>query len=285
MITFYPTVARDQVSRITTTRVLLTASSYAAEEVRRSGKVRASLPQPVLPTWVTERAADCGGFVATFKWHGVYPYTPRQYVAWLRSWQPQWAATMDFCGEDEITNGKPGIVRARQQATTEMAWFFWQSYQDTPWTWVPTIQGWTVDDYRWHACQMKPLIEAMHTTYAGNPAWRVGIGTLCRRASVSMIHDVARAVTEVLPGIPLHLWGIKLGALQSPLAMPERVVSVDSAAWNGLFGSDREKWKASGLAQRQWSWEVSYPRYERKVARALDQPKQLSLLDCEGSPR
>jgi hypothetical protein len=37
-ITFYPTVARDQLSRIATNRVLLTASSYAAVEVRRYGK-------------------------------------------------------------------------------------------------------------------------------------------------------------------------------------------------------------------------------------------------------
>lgn len=281
MITFYPTVARDQLSRIATNRVLLVASSYAASEVRAYGRVRHSLPVPVIPEHVTERAADCGGFVATFKW-GDYPYTPEQYVRWLRAWRPQWAATMDYCCEDEITNGKPGVVRERQQKTTEMAWHFWQTYQES-WAWVPTIQGWTVEDYERHATEMKPLIDEMRAAYADNPDWRVGVGTLCRRASVQMIHDVVRAVSAVLPGIPLHLWGIKLSALQSPIAMPAQVVSVDSAAWNGLFGSDREEWKASGLPQRQWSWDVSYPRYEGKVAAALAEPKQLSLLDCEVS--
>lgn len=278
-ITFYPTVARDQVSRLTgTSRILLTASSYAAEEVRKHGKVRGALPVPILPEHITERAADCGGFVATFKW-GDYPYTPAQYVQWLRSWCPDWAASMDFCCEDEITNGTPGVVRERQQKTTEMAWRFWTTYQEN-WPWVPTIQGWTIEDYQCHANELKPLISEMQHVYQGDERWRVGIGTLCRRASVAMIHDVVRAVSEVLPGVPLHLWGIKLGALQSPLAMPEQVVSVDSAAWNGLFGSDREEWKASGLPQRQWSWQVSYPRYAAKVAAALSQPKQLSLLDA-----
>lgn len=280
MITFYPTVARDQVSQLQgTSRILLTASSYAASEVRNHGKVRYALPAPVLPAGITERAADCGGFVATFKW-GNYPYTPDQYVHWLRAFRPDWAASMDYCCEDEITNGKPGVVRERQHKTTEMAWHFWREYQE-PWPWVPTIQGWHVADNQQHAAELRPLISKMSLAYQDDNRWRVGIGTLCRRASVAMIHDVVRAVSEILPGVPLHLWGIKLSALQSPLAMPEQVVSVDSAAWNGLFGTDREEWRRSGLTQRAWSWQVSYPRYAAKVAAALSEPKQLSLLDCE----
>src|SRR5690348_9286799 len=54
---------------------------------------RRRMATPRLPAHVTERAADCGGFVATFRW-GDYRYTPEQYVGWLRTWQPQWAATM-----------------------------------------------------------------------------------------------------------------------------------------------------------------------------------------------
>ena len=280
MITFYPTVSRDEVSKYcNVSRILLVASSFAAQEVRTHGKVRANLPTPRLPASVTERAADCGGFVATFKW-GDYPYTPDQYVTWLRSWQPDWAATMDFCCEDEITAGKPGIVRERQQKTTEMAWHFWRTYQES-WAWVPTIQGWQLEDYQRHAIEMRPLIEEMRTAYADCSAWRVGIGTLCRRASVQMIHDVVRAVSAILPGVPLHLWGIKLGALQSPMALPAQVVSVDSAAWNGLFSTGCNEWKESGLPQRRWIFDVALPRYENRVAKALAQPKQLSLLDCE----
>lgn len=283
MITFYPTVSRGEVTKYcNTSRILLVASSFAAEEVRKHGRVRNALPVPKLPESVTERAADCGGFVATFKW-GDYPYTPEQYVQWLRAWNPQWAAMMDYCCEDEITSGKPGVVRERQQKTTEMAWHFWHTYRGEEWAWIPTVQGWQIEDYQCHAREMKPLIDEMRAAYADNPHWRVGIGTLCRRASVQMIHEVVRAVSAILPGVPLHLWGIKLGALQSPLALPESVVSVDSAAWNGLFRTGRNEWKESGLPQRRWIFDVALPRYENKVAAALSQPKQLSLLDCEVS--
>ena len=276
MIAFYPTVARDQVSRIRTSRVLLTASSYAASEVYRYGKVRGALPVPVLPEWVTERAADSGGFVASRKW-GDYRYTLEQYVEWLYAWRPQWAAMMDYCCEPELAV----VTRERQNKTTANIVRTWQAYRDVPWAWVPTIQGLEVEDYERHTRELKPIIEEMQAHYGLDSAFRVGIGTLCRRASVAMIHDVTRAVAAILPGIPLHLWGIKLGALQSPMALPESVVSVDSAAWNGLFGSDREEWKQSGMPQRVWSWEVAYERYRGKVAAALAQPKQLSLLDCE----
>ncbi len=281
---FYPTISRGEVTKYcNATRLMLVASSYAAQEVRKRGKVRGNLPVPRLPETVMERAADCGGFVATFKW-GKYPYTPAQYVAWLQGWQPQWAAMMDFCCEPEVI-AKTGIVRERQRQTTEMAYHFWQNYKAAPWAWVPTIQGWEVEDYQRHAREMKPLIEEMAACYGTESAFRVGIGTLCRRASVDMIHQVVRAVNEILPGVPLHLWGVKLGLLQSPLALPECVASVDSAAWNGLFRTGREEWKTSGLPQRRWIFDVALPRYQAKVEQALSVPKQTILIwSREASP-
>jgi hypothetical protein len=73
---------------------------------------------------------------------------------------------------------------------------------------------------------MRPLIDRMQAYYARSTIFRVGIGTLCRRASTAMIHEVVRAVCRELPGIPLHLWGVKLGALQSRRGLPAAVVSV-----------------------------------------------------------
>lgn len=273
-LTFYPTISRGELGKyLKSSCVLLVASSFAADEVRKYGKVRGRLPVPSLPDFVTEKAADCGGFVATFKW-GKYPYTPEQYVEWLYGWLPQWAAMMDFCCEDEITGGKPGIVRERQQKTTEMAYHFWSNCKDAQWCWVPTIQGWTVEDYVRHAQEMKPLIQEMQAYYGKDSYFRVGIGTLCRRASVEMIHEVIREVSAILGDVPLHLWGVKLGLLQSPLALPEQVVSMDSAAWNGMFGTNREKWKQSGLGQRQYAHAVALPAYQEKVKRALSTLKQ-----------
>lgn len=242
--------------------LLLPASSF-----------RRNLPKfrvPKLPPHVSKLAADCGGFVATFKWGG-YRYDAAEYVAWLNSWsrQPQWAATMDYCCEDEITAGKPGIVRERQSKTTEMAWHFWNKYRACGWNWTPTVQGWNTADYERHAAELAPLIAEMKAHYGSG--FRVGIGTLCRRASVQQIREVVRAVGDVLPGVNFHLWGVKLGAIQSGL--PVSVASVDSAAWHGHFGRDMRAWKNAGMKQAEYAWRVGYNNYIGKVF----QPHQIPL--------
>ena len=112
MQTFYYTVGVDEMkSYIPNVPILLPASSYA----------RRGLKRPTIPTHIIQKAADSGGFVATFKW-GDYRYTPDQYVEWLYTWHPEWSAMMDYCCEDESLNGRFAIVQERQQKTTDMAW-------------------------------------------------------------------------------------------------------------------------------------------------------------------
>src|SRR3954463_9031865 len=138
---FYATIDADSVrSYMPPVPVLLPASSWA----------RKHLSRPNLPAQITETAADSGGYVATKVW-GDYRYSPAQYVGWLATWSPGWAATMDYCCEDEITAGQPGLVRERQRRTTVKAQYFWHWHRRVPWAWVPTIQGWQVDDYVAHA--------------------------------------------------------------------------------------------------------------------------------------
>lgn len=287
IVIFYPTLACGEVGRYAQSveRMLLPVSSWAGYKLRqqeRKGltteRVLGSIPVPNIPESVQEVASDCGGFVASLKW-GSYRYSIEQYVQWLHalSGKLSWAACMDFCCENEITSGKPGIVRERQDATTKMAHTFWQLYKDVPWVWVPTIQGWEIADYERHAREMKPLVDEMQTHYGTESAFRVGIGTLCARASVEMIQDVVLAVARILPGVPLHLWGVKLGLAQSSIAIPEQVVSIDSGAWNGMFGRDRGKWKTSGYSQRQWCFKVALPAYEAKLHNALVDIKQARM--------
>jgi hypothetical protein len=269
MIDFYATIARDSVRPYmpTNIRILLPASSFFD-----NGKLyQPKLPKAVFP----DRAADCGGFVASRIW-GDYRYTADQYVDWLRGWSPSWAATMDYCCEDELTSGRPGIVRARQKRTTDLAWYFWNVHRNEDWIWVPTIQGWHTDEYRRHAREMNPLIQHMHRCYG--PKFRVGIGTLCRRASVQQIHEVVGAVCSELPGIGVHLWGVKQGAIQSKIGLPRSVVSVDSAAWNGLYGRNIEKWRESGMREAEYAYRVNLPAYIARFEAACREPKQMPLL-------
>lgn len=203
-MTFYATIAAgDERPKIQPPgSYLYPASSFSLPRF----KMRA----PKLPPHCNDIAADCGGFVATIKW-GDYRYTPAEYVAWLDSFERlTWAATMDYCCEPAIAQDEDAIVR-RQDRTTEMGWHFWSHYKERPWCWVPTIQGWDIDDYRAHAQQLRPLIEQMREHYPQGSGWRVGIGTLCQRADAAMVRSVTRAVASELPGIPLHLWGGKAG--------------------------------------------------------------------------
>jgi hypothetical protein len=158
-----------------------------------------------------------------------------------------------------------------------MAWLFWRQFGEVKFAWVPTIQGWEIADYQRHAQELRPLIAEMATHYGPQSAWRVGIGSLCQRASVSMIRQVVAAVAEELPGVPLHLWGVSLRGLRSPVALPGHVVSCDSSSWNRLPVKGVEEWRKSGLSQRRWTITVALPRYLHAIEQTLATPKQLQL--------
>jgi hypothetical protein len=167
------------------------------------------------------------------------------------------------------------VIRQRQEKTTELAWLFWSRYQQVA-VWVPTIQGQSVADYRWHARGLRPLIEQMAGQYGETSAWRVGIGGLVRRG-VEMICQVCTAVAGELSGIPLHAWGVSLRAFRSPLAFPRQLISCDSSSWNSRFCRDIEDCRASGLRQREWTITRALPRYLCALEEAQAAPKQLLL--------
>lgn len=280
--TFYFTVGIDEwrpkylLSLQQDVPLLLPASSYARYGFRKIS----------IPDCITRRAADSGGFVATFKW-GDYRYTPDQYIDWLDTWLPNWAATMDYCCEDEITSGNHGVVRERQQKTTGMAYRFWDDYKDRPYALVPTVQGWTVQDYVRHANELKPLILEMQSFYAGqgNNEFRVGIGTLCRRTSIRQVIAIVMAVAGVLPEVQcFHLWGVKTTLWKAPIAFPFNVSS-DSASWNmKAYYTQREpEWKrwvneqallGNTESNRSHRYKILIPQTQREIDKAMSQPKQ-----------
>src|SRR5690348_16955833 len=175
--TFYATFDVDSLCSYIPeqTSILLPASSWSRKGMKR----------PSIPAHIVDVAADSGGFVASRIW-GEYRYSLDQYVTWLRSFRPRWAATMDYCCEPELQQ----ITEDRQAKTTTNAREAWSRYRGEVWSWVPTIQGWTPDDYRRHASELKPLIDEMRAYYLARPGpscWRVGIGTLCHRNDVTAI--------------------------------------------------------------------------------------------------
>jgi len=289
-VLYYTISAKELHPAMPSTPFLLSAASFLRQDSQGHCSLRAPRCLPA-SCW---RGADCGGFTATMRWGGRYRFTPTQYIHWLFTWQPQWAAMMDLCCLSE-TGGYPGseVVMARQRWTTAMARQFWECYREVPWCWVPTIQSYTIEEYEWHARELVPLIRQMQAYYS-DPGWwndddeegqfgsafRVGIGSLCRRASPSFILEVISRIQTIIGiDIPLHLWGVKLKVLQAGVAFPG-VVSCDTGAWNGLFGKEHEKRRASGLSVVAYSWQVSYPDYAQKVAQAQQKPQQLALDLC-----
>jgi hypothetical protein len=262
---------------------LLSAASSARYRDGRYGFFRF----PRLPPGLPPVAVDFGGFVAARR--GGFDYVALQYVQWLRQLDVAWAATFNFPCEREL-----GLNASEQQAATaRYAEWFLEHWPEERFPWVITVQDYTVGDYVRHAEELAPLIfKLRHWTYnrasydLDEPAvlnrwqeqFRVGIGSLCRRNSVRHIGLIVDAVASVLEGIPLHLWGVKVAFLSQQVSLHPQVVSVGSAAGNGRFGRGLERYRASGLSQREYLHRVQLPRYRRDVAAALAAPKHLPLL-------
>lgn len=282
MPTFYATVDADSIRPVMPdVPYLLTATSFW----RRARR----LPAVVLPAHLTHIAVDPGGFVAATRYGGRYPFTLSAYVAWLRSLRPVWAATWDFCCEPAIA-GDAAAVRERQQRTTDQLAQTWQRYAGMPWAWVPTVQGWTIEEYVRHAEELRPLVAAIHTRYHQQPGdpraaqFRVGVGSICKRASPAEIRAVVAAVAATLPGVPLHLWGASLRTFQDLHALPPTIASFDTSAWNSRFGHGIEPYRTSGLSQREHAYHIALPAYQARVARLLAQPRQHTLWEEDACP-
>ena len=86
MIKFYATIDVDSVRPyMSKVPVMLPASSWA----------RKGMPPPKLPAHITERAADCGGFVATKVWGGTAIHLNNMWIGsrhGSRNGQRQWTS-------------------------------------------------------------------------------------------------------------------------------------------------------------------------------------------------
>jgi hypothetical protein len=179
---FYYTIDADSVrDYMPDVPIMVPASSWA-----RRAKYRSLPAAPVLPAHIQEIGVDPGGYVFTMRQKREYPFTDAELADFAAAMRASWCATKDYCCEPDITAGQ-GAVCTRQDRTTEAAWRIWDAHKAAPFCWVPTVQGWEVDDYSRHAAALRPLVETMAAHYGDGSAFRVGIGTLCRRASVSMI--------------------------------------------------------------------------------------------------
>jgi hypothetical protein len=256
---------------------------------------------PRLPPQLTHVAIDCGSY--TLAQHQVQPgfhFTAEQYVSWIRSLGPavKWAVLPDWPCE----NVGASEVRRRQVATTNTAVDILSDYLDAAWCWCPVLQGQHADDYLRHAIDIAAWVYDLREVYARRGqagAFRVCVGSLCRRNSLAEIRTIIRSVAEVLPTLPLHLFGVKLDVIQQTGYLSDAVVSIDSAAWSGRFAhqidvsTDEQRrtcancqlvepagWSCApttcsrcggvlGVTQREYGLLIALPRYRARLERAL----------------
>jgi hypothetical protein len=183
-----------------------------------------------------EWALDSGGFTQLQK-HGSWDsVTPREYVGRVRRYRDEignlaWAAPQDWMCEPIIIHGGrigktvfagTGLSVLEHQRRTVANYLELRDLApDLPF--APVLQGWELEDYL-HCAQ---LYAEAGVDLAAQPI--VGLGSVCRRQATSGAAQIIPAITEAVPGIRLHGFGIKtsgLGAYGSLLA------SSDSTAWS-----------------------------------------------------
>ncbi|MBV9170259.1 MAG: hypothetical protein JOZ81_09280, partial [Chloroflexi bacterium] len=165
---------------------------------------------PRLPSQLTHVAIDCGSY--TLAQHQLQPgfhFTAEQYVSWIRALGPavSWAVLPDWPCE----NVGASEVRRRQVATTNTAVDVLSDYLDAAWCWCPVLQGQHVDDYLRHAIDIAAWVYDLREVYARRGlagSFRVCLGSLCRRNSLAYIRSIVSQVAQVLPRLPLHLFGV-----------------------------------------------------------------------------
>lgn len=159
---------------------------------------------------------DSGAFQLVKK-HGGYPFSHEEYRARLEQLRPSFYTQMDWPCEPTMLEATGRFVAEHQVRSISSA------RECSTWdvdgsTFVPTIQGWTVDEYL--ACAEQLEAEGLWKPY-------MAIGSVCRRGSTVGVERVIWALREFSPTTRYHGFGVKSsGKLLSHLW------SADSFSWN-----------------------------------------------------
>jgi hypothetical protein len=143
----------------------------------------------------------------------------------------EWAAPQDWMCEPLIRARTGLSVRDHQHRTVENYLGLrelWPQHSDETFPIMPVLQGWTVEDYV--DCVDLYATVGIHLAggafASGDDEPVVGVGSVCGRPAAP-VRTVVAALDQM--GIPLHAFGINIGALRDTAAM---LVSADSMSWS-----------------------------------------------------
>jgi hypothetical protein len=175
-----------------------------------------------LPRAIARWALDSRGF-SELSQHGRWTITPADYVSAVRRYRDEigmldWASIQDWMCEPAIRQ-KTGLTVEEHQKRTVENWLELRDLApEIPW--LPVLQGWTAAEYMEHVFM-----------YDFNRApWRdgvVGLGSICRRQSLTWVHGLIRWLAS--SGLKIHAFGFKITGLETSGAL---LHSSDSTAWS-----------------------------------------------------
>ncbi|MGK8559546.1 DUF7221 family queuine tRNA-ribosyltransferase-like protein [Nocardia gipuzkoensis] len=184
-----------------------------------------------------EWALDSGGFTQLQK-HGSWDsVTPRQYMERVRRYDEEignlaWAAPQDWMCEGLIRHGGVGPrgirfagtgLTTREHLHRTVGNLIDLRSLDSTRRIIPSIQGEKRQEYE--LCL--DLYAKAGIDLATEPV--VAIGSVCRRQATTEAAEIITAITDAVPGIRLHGFGIKTSGLA---AYGSLLASSDSTAWS-----------------------------------------------------
>lgn len=187
----------------------------------------------VLPPRPRTRFFIDSGAYSELKRHGGWRITAKEYVRQAQWWflkmgTPDFLGQMDWMTEREIL-AKTGLSCLEHQRRTVRnyqeleAWWNATIGWDEPHRFAPTLQGDSVERY----LRCVDMFQQAGVDLAARPV--VGLGSVCRLQSTSLIVDIVTAITEAVPGIKLHGYGVKVGGIRR---CGQKFVSTDSQSWS-----------------------------------------------------
>ncbi len=167
---------------------------------------------------------DSGGFYSSMH-TGKYTKSDDEYLQFIEKVMPEYFALRDFPCEPQLLKKQGLTVRQNIRRTVDNHIALIDKLPNycinsEP---VPVIQGWTKGDYL--GCLDAFKEQGLMSNY-------MAVGSVCRRASVSIIQNIIVSIRDNIPAwVHLHGFGIKLTAL-SDLAIWNALYSIDSGAWD-----------------------------------------------------
>lgn len=214
----------------------------ARPRLYRTGKAAIKTFPRARAPWIM----DSGGFWEVTHRSG-WTITEKAYVQQVQRAHDEignmaWAAPMDWMCEPEALKATGRSLIGHQLLTVDNYLELRELAPHLPF--IPVLQGYSLSDYR----RCVELYHGAGVDLAAEPT--VGLGSVCRRESTDEIAQIVSSLTDLVPGIRLHGFGVKRGGFSR---YAHQLVSADSLAWSD-----------AGRRQRP----CSHPRPGRSPAKA-----------------